>query len=413
MNKLILFVFAFFTFATSIADDITAQQCQGSLMPYPVPENTIVEYPDSLKPFYISHVGRHGSRYPASAASALLVKSYLTQVDTTTSLTKLGKRFLAETNKIIEICDGKWGELDSLGMAEQRGIAKRMYENYPIIFNGGTVEAISTYSPRAVMSMYSFTHQLTMASSEVSVSTSEGKKYSPLLRPFDSDERYILFRSQNDWEKVYDAFYESTCPIDVARRLVGTNSGLDDTALRELAINVYYLVAGMEAMGENFDYTPYMSLEEYRKLWSIFNLRQYLQRTATTISTAPAQIAIPLIEDIVAAADRVVEGKRIVAANLRFAHAETLMPLLSLIQMKSCYYLTHYFDQVEYNWRDFEVVPMAANLQFIFFRSDNGNVYVRTELNEHPVALIPGHDDIYVPWYILREYLLNFILTLD
>lgn len=116
MNKLILFVFAFFTFATSIADDITAQQCQGSLMPYPVPENTIVEYPDSLKPFYISHVGRHGSRYPASAASALLVKSYLTQVDTTTSLTKLGKRFLAETNKIIEICDGKWGELDSLGM---------------------------------------------------------------------------------------------------------------------------------------------------------------------------------------------------------------------------------------------------------------------------------------------------------
>lgn len=413
MNKLILFVFAFFSFAASIANDITARQCQGSLTPYPVPENTIIEYPDSLKPFYISHVGRHGSRYPASAASALLVKSYLTQVDTTSSLTKLGKRFLDETNKVIEICDGKWGELDSLGMAEQRGIAERMYKNYPGIFNGGTVEAISTYSPRAIMSMYSFTHQLSTLTSEVTIATSEGKKYSPMLRPFDSDEKYILFRSQNEWKKVYDAFYESSCPIDVARRLVGSNSRLDDSTLRELSINVYYLIAGMEAMGKDFDYSPYMSLEEYHKLWSIFNLRQYLQRTATTISTVPAQIAIPLIEDIVTAADRVVEGKRVIAANLRFAHAETLMPLLSLIQMKGCYYLTHYFDQVECNWRDFEVVPMAANLQFIFFKSDDGNVYVRTELNEHPVTLIPGHNDIYVPWYILREYLLNFILTLD
>ena len=71
----------------------------------------------------------------------------------------------------------------------------------------------------------------------------------------------------------------------------------------------------------------------------------------------------------VEAADRVVEGRRPVAANLRFAHAETLMPLLSLLQIKGGYYLTHYFDQVRLNWQDYAIVPMAANVQFIFFKT--------------------------------------------
>ena len=110
------------------------------------------------------------------------------------------------------------------------------------------------------------------------------------------------------------------------------------------------------------------------------------------------------------AADRVVEGRRPVAANLRFAHAETLMPLLSLLQINGCYYLTHYFDQVATNWQDFNIVPMAANLQFIFFKNEKGDVYVRTDLNELPVTLIPDNPNIYLPWQTVRDYLLNFIL---
>ena len=91
--------------------------------------------------------------------------------------------------------------------------------------------------------------------------------------------------------------------------------------------------------------------------------------------------------------------------NLRFGHAETLMPLLALMHLPGCYYLTNYFDTVGKHWLDFNIVPMAANLQMILFRSDSGKYYLRTDLNEIPVTLIPGDDTLYLPWTRARAYL--------
>ena len=45
--------------------------------------------------------------------------------------------------------------------------------------------------------------------------------------------------------------------------------------------------------------------------------------------------------------------------------------------------------------------------------TDKGNIYVRTDLNETPVHLIPGNDNLYLPWHTVRDYLLNFILVID
>ena len=61
--------------ATAFAADPTATeysmaQCEGSLTPYPTDVRN-VQTPDSLVPVYLSHVGRHGARYPASAANTL------------------------------------------------------------------------------------------------------------------------------------------------------------------------------------------------------------------------------------------------------------------------------------------------------------------------------------------------------
>ena len=43
-----------------------ARQCQGSLGPYTAPDS-LVAAPDSLTPVFVNHLGRHGSRYPASS----------------------------------------------------------------------------------------------------------------------------------------------------------------------------------------------------------------------------------------------------------------------------------------------------------------------------------------------------------
>ena len=59
------------------------------------------------------------------------------------------------------------------------------------------------------------------------------------------------------------------------------------------------------------------------------------------------------------------------------------------------------------HWKDFHVVPMASNLQMVIARSKSGRTYVRVDLNERPIPLIPGSDMIYTPWNQAREYLLR------
>ncbi len=405
MRKFIVSICVLISLA-GFATNYSSVECQGSLRPYPVPQQSY-SYPDTLRPVFINHIGRHGSRYPAASASALLLKRHLQIADSLKTITPLGREFLKSVNQVINVSDGRWGELDSLGMAEQRGIAARMFLNYPSLLEKGNVNAIATQSPRVVMSMYSFTHQLTQLTSNISVTTSEGKKYSGLLRFFDVYDDYMSYIRGKSWRDVYNKYVDDIIPVSPVKRVLGDKYPFTDESLKDLAINQYYLIAGMSAMSLDFDYKPYYSLEEYNKLWSIFNLRQYLQRTGTTVSAVPAAIASNLLQNMISVADSVLTGKLKLQAQLRFAHAETLMPLFSLMQLPHCFYLTYYFDTVSKNWCDFYVVPMAANLQIIYFESESGQIYVRFDLNETPVPVLPDSDEIYVPWSKAREYLLT------
>lgn len=164
-------------------------------------------------------------------------------------------------------------------------------------------------------------------------------------------------------------------------------------------------------MGEKSEMSVYFSESEANALWSCFNLRQYLQRTATTISAVPAEIAADLVMNLIETTDAFISGADPAAcAILRFGHAETLMPLLSLIRVPDCNYLTNYFDTVAQHWRDFDVVPMAANVQFVLFKArKSGKYYMRVELNERPVALRQGDTATIYPWGELRRYLTNCI----
>lgn len=411
MRKLILLIAAIFAINAAATSSFTTDQLLGSHRPYPAPDS-IAQYPDTLRPFYISHVGRHGSRFPSSPSKASFIKFYLTHADTTGTITPKGRELMGTIDAVIARCNGRWGDLDSLGMAEQQGIAQRMYDNYPEVFAGDyPVEAIATYSPRAIMSMYAFTHKLAQNSHDVEITTSAGTRHSGILRPYDIDTAYIAYDKDGQWREVYNQFFASQCPTGVADRLIGDNPDISRDARQELSFAVYSLLSCFPAMGIDIDFADYFTDDELQRLWSIDNLDHYLLCSANTLSTVPAEIAIPLVYEIVEAADRVVEGRRPVAADLRFAHAETLMPLLSLLQIDGCHYLTHYFDQVAANWQDFNIVPMAANLQFIFFKTSRGDIYVRTDLNEHPITLIPGNAAIYLPWHTVRDYLLNFILA--
>ena len=400
-------------FATAPTDtDYSFTQCEGSRTPYPTPAGEY-EYPDSLTPVFINHVGRHGARYPASATNCLTLRRALEHADSLGTITPLGRQLRKLNDEVIDASNNRWGALDSLGMNEQAMIAARMFYNFTEVFGReNVVKAISSYSPRAMMSMYSFTHQLDRLSNRLTFETSTGRINSRLMRPFDIDRDYLAFRKDKLSQPAYDDYFEKTAPLSAIKRVLGDNyPWASDAAARELAITEYYVVAGLSAMGLPSQMDKYFTAAEANALWSCFNLRQYLTRTATTISSVPADIAADLVLDIIETTDAFVNGENTAtSAVLRFGHAETLMPLLSLLHIPGCYYLTNFFDTVGQHWRDFDVVPMAANIQFIVFKSRNsGRFYVRVDLNERPVALRNGDDSIYYQWGELRRYMMDCV----
>lgn len=388
----------------------TYSQCEGSLTPYPSEVKTVA-YPDSLQPVMINHVGRHGARYPASASNCMKLRKALLRADSLGTITPLGRELAAINDDVIARGNGRWGALDSLGMAEQRAIATRMYAAYPGLFGENTVNAISSYSPRSMMSMFTFVNQLDRLSNKPDYLTSTGRMNSPLLRPFDIDKDYIDFRKDNLIKPIYDEFFESTCPTEPVTKVLGRDYPFANAdEWRELAITEYYVIAGLSAMGIQCDASRFFTADEYNALWSCFNLRQYLQRTATTISTIPADIASALVMNLISTTDNFINGTGGSPVNLRFGHAETIMPLASLLRLPGCYYMTNYFDTVALHWKDFYVVPMASNIQMILFKAKkSGRYYLRVDLNETPVAMIPNNDSIYVPWSVAREYMMHCV----
>ncbi|MCM1452088.1 MAG: histidine phosphatase family protein [Clostridium sp.] len=391
--------------ADPMATDYSFELCQGSLMPYPEDVRP-AERPDTLRPVMINHVGRHGARYPASAANCMNMRKALNQADSLHTITPLGRKLMGVVDREIELSNGRWGALDSLGEAEHRGIASRMYMNFPEVFVNANVAAISSYSPRAMMSMYAFTHQLDRLNNRLEFITTTGRVNDRMMRPFDVDTDYIEFRKGPAVKDAYDSYFSQACPTSAIDRVLGKDYPYaGEAAKRELAITEYYVLAGLAAMSVECDLSQFFTREEINALWSCFNLRQYLQRTATTLSSVPADIAADLLEDLISTTDDYIAGKASATVFLRFGHAETLMPLLSLMRMPGCYYMTNYFDTVALHWKDFYVVPMAANLQMILFQSSTGRYYVRFDLNETPVPLIPNSQEIYIPWAQARHFL--------
>lgn len=386
------------------------QQCEGSAMPYPVPAESVT-LPDSLTAVFINHVGRHGARFPSSPKNVTTLIRELAKADSAKALTPAGEELLTLAKFVSETSRNRWGALDSLGMAEQRGIASRMFRNYGMLFNDTRVNAISSYSPRCVMSMYEFTHQLDRLNNHVEITTSSGRQNSPLMRPFDLDPDFIEWAKSGDWKAAYEMQFETMMPTAPARKLFKGEYAKEMTNddARKVSFHAFKLLQGLSAMGLPSKMERYFTREEANQAWSCTNLSHYLERTASTLSTLPAEIAAPLLTDLLTTAEAAVEGKQQYAVMLRFGHAETLMPLLSLMHLDGCYYLTNYFDTVALHWKDFHVVPMASNLQMILVKSKSGKMYVRFDLNERPIPLLPGSDIIYTPWQQAREYLLRCI----
>ena len=145
--------------------------------PYPGPsQQVLTPAPAGYKPFYISHYGRHGSRYMEENDAYVLAIGKLDTAAQLGILTPKGQDVLEKLKKGYDNAWNRDGDLTRLGDRQHEEIAQRMYDRFPeLLSQPMKVDARSSTSGRCMISMFNFCWELqgknpdleiTMAASE-------------------------------------------------------------------------------------------------------------------------------------------------------------------------------------------------------------------------------------------------------
>ena len=102
--------------------------------------------PKGFKPFYISHYGRHGSRYEQNSTFARAAMGAFPVLDSLDLLTETGKALYADVNAIVEAHKGMEGSLTPRGAKEHQMLASRMVERFPAVFKNKDRWEVNSFS---------------------------------------------------------------------------------------------------------------------------------------------------------------------------------------------------------------------------------------------------------------------------
>lgn len=364
-----------------------------------------VPAPKGYVPFYISHYGRHGSRWHTSEKIYAEPLGILRKADSAGVLTPKGRDLLAKVEVIAADARDRYGDLSPRGVAEHRGIAERMYKAYPEVFSTGDgrecyVQSRSTLVPRCILSMAAFNERLKELDPRIRmVRTASARDLSYLAngerdKDMDKAAREVADSAKRAWlhpERLLSALFTDEAPqvADPQRfmwDLFMLTSIAQDIDRPEWA---FYDI-----------FTP----GELYALWESLNAYCYLTMGPSLRFGDPVVAsARPLLRDFVETARRVIDGKEPLAASLRFGHDVYLTPLAALLQVEGVSARVGSVDEVRSCWSIEKVSPMAGNVQFVFFRNAAGDVRVRVLYNERD-ARLPLDGGPYYEWEALKRY---------
>lgn len=371
---------------------------------YPGPKtSTISTPPKGYSPFYISHYGRHGSRYLLSNGDYTRLIEMLEKADSAQVLTPLGKDLLIRARKVWEEAEGHTDELAPLGKRQHRGIAERMYQNYPEVFrSNGLITARSTTSLRCALSMVAFCERLKELDPTMCVDWETSKK-NMIYMNWHSDEYNALKKDPNGWMKDFLQFCSrpGQNPTRFVNQLVADTSffrkcGVPPHLLMTATYDVASDLQDMETDVTMYDlFTPGELVECWRNGNAWF---YYCDGNAAATRGTALSSCRHLLDNIVEQADLAIAGKGD-AATLRFGHDGNIIPLAACLHLEGCDAYLEDAMQVEHHWQNFHVSPMAANIQIIFYRKKGSeDVLVKLLLNENETAITGLNSDLY-PFY--------------
>ena len=420
-------LFHLFTFSPSQAQtvrELISQRpvyasCNYNVYPDSIPDN-LTPAPAGKKPFYLSHYGRHGSRYISSRSGFDTPFRMIAHADSMNELTPTGERVLEEMQHIMNETESRWGELTGYGKDQHRAIARRMIEHFPEVFSGDArVSCISTIVPRCIESM--------------GVAMTQMKQLNPQLRiTMEASQRNQWYMNYQDRKlrrgymtpeakKAYDAYISTRMGNSRLMELIFKNPDIVKEIVDDEEFNYYLMKMGLFQQNTPLWRNTYLQdlflTDELYHMWQVDNVLWYIQHGACKLNGGKQPTSQKnLLRHLIADADSCIRLDK-PGAQLRFGHETVLLPLVCLMGINGYDLATDNLDELEAKgWWCSSVFPMAANLQFVFYRSSprDKDVLMKVLLNEQEATLPIATDCApYYHWTDVRHYCLGISETAD
>ena len=397
-------------FRKAVQDD--PYNAVGNHHPYIVPEFTDTKAPCGYKPFYVSHYGRHGSRFLTSDSGLRKQIKTLGKLEDLGLLTSEG---IALKNELIAMKaeqEGQDGILTQVGSREHQGISRRLYKRVKRVFGQkNRREVFVQCSPvhRCLQSAANFLGELKANSPELDVELHSGDRYFDVLaHDADGPVKDSLDKIRS---RIADSMIVATFGPDSGKKIFkdipAVEEALGGKSVKKLVYDLIYNSSIARCLDIDIDPISHFTEDDMYAFGMVFCAKNRVSfaRAKETGLLRDTVIGKPLLADFILKADEALKSDSHKCADLRFGHDTGVGPLLSLLRVEG-YDNTPAMKDVADVWVSANYICMGTNCQMIFYRNRKGDVLVKILRNEIETVIpsLPTFKGPYYRWEDLRAY---------
>ena len=373
----------------------------------------ITPAPAGYEPFFINHYGRHGSRWLINDKKYAYPLQELEKAERYGKLTRRGQEILDTLRLVYEASRNRLGELSDLGHEQHQGIARRMFQNFPQVFEGDApVVARSTVVIRCILSMQNEVDVLASLNPRLRITTDASNATMYYMNYRDS---VVTFLREKVTSKSDSCLRKWLKPSGLLKKLFNDQKYARDSVAKpyNLMLYMFEVCGNMQShhQFENVNWYDLFSADDIYSVWRYNNVYWYLHSAETPLTQCRVDyMEANLLRNFIQDADRAITGgNESQGASLRFGHESVVLPLCCLMGLNGADYRTTDLGTLDQHWQTYKIFPMAANLQFVYFRKAGSDDVLMLPLLNEREATLPVATDVapYYHWSDVRDYFID------
>ena len=375
----------------------------GNYCNYPNPTGHVTPPPAGYEPFYVSHYGRHGARYMTDDDAYKYVLGKMDTAQIRGWLTDKGKEAYARLKVAAADAYRRAGDLTQLGGRQHRAIAHRLCVNYPsLMMQPITVKANSSTVRRCMLSMANFCQELVIMNPSLTINMDASEHDMYYNIPNDSIN---IPKSATDdalYEKLDSFRHEKLNGRHQIEMLFNTKEANEFIDGYEFADALWNIASDMQCLPElGLSFNDLFTEDELIDGFRVYNVSWCLWEGLMPGSQHNYYAIYPLLKNFLDEADLMIaSGKK--GVRLRFGHDSVVLPFSFILGVQEAIHGTDDMEDLHNHFSIFRLIPMAGNVQLIFFRKQGSDdILVKFLMNENETS-IPITTDCY-PFYHWKD----------